>query len=174
MELYPDKYIEDVTKITLDFLKENSIYGIILDVDNTIIDFDKNFLNGVDKWCENLKENGIKFCILSNTNKIKKVVKAANYLKVPFIYFAQKPSKKGFKKAKRVLNLNELNIAVVGDQILTDVLGGNKMNMYTILTKPIDKRDILITKIKRPIEKMILKKYLKYQEEKDKGEKDVF
>lgn len=173
MELYPDIYIEKVTEITLEMLKENSVYGIIIDVDNTIIDIDKNYLEGIDKWCENLKQNGIKFCILSNTNKIKKVVKVANFLKIPFIYFAQKPNKKGFQKAMRIMNLNELNIAVVGDQILTDIWGGNKMGMYTILTKPINERDILITKIKRPIEKIILKKYLKSTQEK-KGEEDVF
>ena len=48
-----------------------------------------------------------------------------------------------------------------GDQILTDVIGANRVGMYSILTKPIDKRDIIITKIKRPIEEIIIKGYLK-------------
>lgn len=33
--------------------------------------------------------------------------------------------------------------------------------MYSILTKPIDKRDIFMTKIKRPLEELIVKRYLK-------------
>lgn len=171
MNLYPDIYLKNVKEITLELLRENDIQGLILDVDNTLIDFDKNPIDGLKDWCENLKENDIKFCILSNTNKVKKVVKIANLIDIPFIYFAKKPSKSGFKKAKKLLGLNERNIAVIGDQIMTDVFGGNKMNMFTILTQPIDKRDILITKIKRPLEKMIINKYLK---QKNKGEKDVF
>lgn len=67
----------------------------------------------------------------------------------------------GFLKAKELLNLEEKNIAVVGDQIFTDVIGGNRCKMYTILTKPIDKRDILPTRIKRPLEKLVIKSYLK-------------
>jgi predicted HAD superfamily phosphohydrolase YqeG len=44
---------------------------------------------------------------------------------------------------------------------MTDILGGNRMKMFTILTKPIDKKDIWITKINRPLEKIVIKKYLK-------------
>ena len=48
-----------------------------------------------------------------------------------------------------------------GDQILTDVIGANRAKMYAILTKPIDKRDIFVTKVKRPLENLIIKRYLK-------------
>ncbi len=46
MRLYPDYYCKDVTAISLDFLKEHNIKGIILDVDNTLIDINKNMLRG--------------------------------------------------------------------------------------------------------------------------------
>ena len=52
------------------------------------------------------------------------------------------------------------NIAVVGDQIFTDIIGANRMKMFPILTKPLSETDILITRIKRPIEEYIIKKYL--------------
>ena len=55
-----------------------------------------------------------------------------------------------------------------GDQLFTDVLGANRVKMYSILTKPLDERDILITRIKRPIEEYILKKYLKKNRRKIK------
>ena len=61
-------------------------------------------------------------------------------------------NKKGFYKAQKLLGLKTNEIATVGDQVFTDVLGGNKVGMFTILTKPIDERDIAITKIKRPFE----------------------
>ena len=160
MKIYPDLYLNNVKEITLELLKENKIKGLILDVDNTLIDYDKNLLEGAKQWCDNLKQNNIKICILSNTNKVKKVEKVAKILDLEYIYFAHKPNKKGFYKAQNLLGLKVEEIATVGDQVFTDVLGGNKVGMFTILTKPIDERDIAITRIKRPFEKMVIKKYL--------------
>lgn len=161
MRLYPNLYLENISEITIEILNENNIKGLILDIDNTLIDYDKNLPEKFIKWCEDLKNKGIKMCILSNTNKKYKVEKVAKALNLEYLYFAHKPNKKGFFKAKEMLNLKEENIATVGDQIFTDVLGGNRCKMFTILTKPIDERDILITRIKRPFENIIIKKYLK-------------
>ncbi len=159
--LYPKEYLNNVKEITIELLKKNHIQGLILDVDNTLIDFDRNMLQGVEEWIANLKEQGIKCCILSNTNKVDKVEQVAKKLEIPFIYFAKKPLKSGFRKAKELLQLEEKNIAVVGDQIMTDVIGANRSNMFSILVKPIQEKDYLVTKIKRPLEKMIIQKYLK-------------
>lgn len=161
MKLYPDIYLENVKEITIEILDKFKIKGLILDIDNTLIDYDKNLLTGCEKWCNDLKNNGIKMCILSNTNKKKKVQKVAETLNLEYINFAHKPNKNGFKQAKEILKLKEFEIAVVGDQIFTDVFGGNRCGMITILTKPIDKRDIWITKLKRPFEKIVIKNYLK-------------
>lgn len=67
--LYPKEYLNSVKEIDIDLLKKNNIKGIILDVDNTLIDLDRNMPEGVEDWSQNLKKNGIKFCILSNSNK---------------------------------------------------------------------------------------------------------
>lgn len=158
MLLYPDLYLKSVERITINILKKNNIKGLILDIDNTLIDYDKNLPESVIKWCFDLKEHGIKMFILSNTNKIHKVTKVAKALDLEYIYFAHKPNKKGFYKAKDMLKLENKEIAVVGDQVFTDVFGGNRCNMFTILTVPRDKRDILLTKIKRPFEKIITKR----------------
>ena len=161
MILYPNLYCKNVMAITVEILQKNNIKGLILDVDNTLIDFDLKLLDGAKICCENLKKCGIKLCILSNTNKLEKVKKVASTLDLEYINFAKKPSKSGFKKGLKYLGLDPKNVAAVGDQIMTDVFGGNRMGMYTILTKPLDKRDIFITKVKRPLEKIIIKCYLK-------------
>lgn len=161
MILYPKAYFESVKEINIDFLNKNNIKALILDVDNTLIDYDKNLIEGAKQWCDNLKQKGIKICILSNTNKVKKVETVAKILDLEYIYFAHKPNKKGFYKAQKLLGLKPNEIATVGDQVFTDVLGGNRVGMFTILTKPIDKRDITLTKIKRPFEKIIVNSYLK-------------
>lgn len=74
---------------------------------------------------------------------------------------AKKPFKGGFLKAKEKLGLAEKNIAAIGDQIFTDVVGANRCNMFSILVEPISKKDLLITKWKRPLENWIIKRYLK-------------
>ncbi len=160
MILYPKLYLNNVKEITISILKKYDIKGLILDVDNTLIDYKKNMLEGLETWAKGLKENGIKIYILSNSNHKEKVQSIAEKFDAPYSYFASKPLKCGFKKAKKNLQLEPKNIAVVGDQILTDVLGANRCKMFSILVKPIDERDIFITKIKRPIEQKIIQKYL--------------
>ncbi len=121
MIFYPDIYLNNVNEITIELLKKNNIKGLLLDVDNTLIDFDLKILEGAKKWCDNLKNEGIKICILSNTNKVEKVKKVAKELEIPYINFAKKPSKQGFKKALMILGLDAKNVSAVGDQIMTDV-----------------------------------------------------
>lgn len=163
MKIYPKLYCEKVTDISIQYLEENNIKGIILDVDNTLLDFDLNIVDGLEKWYDNIKKNNIKCIILSNSNKTEKIRKVANLLEIDYIKFATKPLKRGFKKAIRALDLNQQNIAVVGDQIFTDVIGANSLNMHSILVKPLAEKDLFLTKFKRPLENLIIKNYLKKQ-----------
>lgn len=165
MLLYPKAYVKSVKEITVSFLKEHQIKGLILDVDNTILDFDRNIPEGVKEWCEELKKQGIKFCILSNSNKKEKVKMVAEILNLPYFYFGTKPLKRGFRKAIHTIGEERKHIAAVGDQIFTDVIGANRCQLFSILVEPIGEKDLFVTKIKRPLENYILKKY---QEKKNK------
>ena len=159
--IYPKEYLNSVKDISIELLDKNNIKGLILDVDNTLISLDKKMPAGILEWVKNLKANGIKVCILSNSNKIDKVEAVAKLIESPYIFFGKKPLKSGFLRAQNILKLKAENIAVVGDQIFTDVIGANRCKMFSILVKPIEEKDYLITKIKRPLEKMIIKKYQK-------------
>lgn len=167
MILYPQDYLENVREITIEYLKQKKIKALILDVDNTLIDFNKKMEEGTEKWCYNLKKNGITMYILSNTNKKEKVEKLAKSLGLPYKYFAKKPLKGGFLHAKKEIEkirgekLENNEIGVVGDQIMTDIIGANHAKMFAILVKPISKKDIWVTKIKRPIEDFIINSYEK-------------
>lgn len=165
MIVYPNGYFKNVTKITYEYLERNNIKALILDVDNTLIDYDKNLSKDIIKWAEELKSKGIKMYILSNSNKKDKVKEVAKKLDLDYIYFGMKPLKIGFKKAQKKLNLESKNIGVVGDQIFTDVIGANRMKMHSILVEPLEEKDILITLIKRPIENYIKKQYIRTKEE---------
>ena len=161
MIFYPKSYLEKITDIDMKFLQEHNIKGLLIDIDNTILTYEGKIVDNLDKWAKELKQNGIKICILSNTNSKEKARKMAEILDSEYIYFAKKPLKCGFKKAQKNLGLENKNIAVIGDQILTDVLGANRCDMYSILVKPLHEKDIFITKINRIIEKQILKNYTK-------------
>lgn len=161
MNVYPDLYLDNVTEINATLLKKNKIEGLILDVDNTLIDYYRNLIDGAEEWCEELKNEGIKCIILSNSNKKDKIEKVAKSLNIEYLMFAKKPMKSGFRKALDQMGLLPEKVAVVGDQLFTDVLGAKRMNMFSILVKQVGEKDIFITKLKRPIENAIINKYLK-------------
>ena len=159
-KFYPKKIFKSILNINLDFLKENNLEAIFLDVDNTIIDYDYNVLEGIETWLQDLKRSNIKVCILSNTRKKKKAERIAKMLDLPYIYLATKPFKRGFKKAKKLLDIEDnKKIAVVGDQIMTDVFGANRAGMYSVLVQPIKEKDIFVTRINRIMERKVLRKY---------------
>lgn len=159
--LYPDKYLENVEKITIEFLQKNKIKALILDMDNTLINYKKNMSKEVEQWAKQLVGQGVKLYIVSNTNKKEKAENVAKKLGIPYTIFAKKPLKTGLKKAQKALGEKSENIAVVGDQIFTDIIGGNRCKMFTILVDPIDKKDFWYTAWKRPIEDKIKQKYKK-------------
>ena len=157
---YPKARINNVFDITKTFIEENNIKGLILDIDNTLMDYDGNILEGIDNWISYLLDIDIKICLLTNTKTKKKAEMLSKMLNnIPFVYFAKKPLKSGFKKAKKIINIEENgSIAVVGDQIMTDVFGANRMKMFSILVNPLGKNEILPTRINRRIEKILFGK----------------
>lgn len=168
-KIYPNLYLKKVEDITIEQLLKNKIKALILDVDNTLIDINKNLSEDIVFWAKQMKGQGIKLYILSNTNDKKKVETIAQKLDIPYKHFALKPLKKGFKFIQKELKINPENIGVVGDQIFTDVLGGNRNNMFTILVEPINnQKDYWYTAWKRPIEDKIKNK-IKANEEKNKN-----
>ena len=159
-KLYPNLYLKKIEDITIEMLIKNKIKLLILDVDNTLIDYYKNLSESIISWTKEMKGQGIKLYILSNTNDKKKVEEIAKKIDVKYKYFGMKPLKKGFKNIQKEMNIKSENIAVVGDQIFTDILGGNRCKMFTILLDPIDnKKEYWYTVWKRPIENKIKKNY---------------
>lgn len=167
MNLYPREILNKVEEISIEFIQKNKLKALILDVDNTLIGYDQKLSEEKIKWAKNLKGQGVKLYILSNTNKKEKVKKVATLLGIPYILFAKKPLKSGFLKIQKELQIEPEQIGVVGDQIFTDIIGGNRCNMFTILVDPVDKKDYWYTAWKRPLENK-LKQKLK------KGELNVF
>lgn len=159
MILYPNAYFKKIEDITIQFLKKQNIKLLILDVDNTLIDYHQNFAEEVKQWLKNLQGQGMKLYLLSNSNKKEKVKKIADEFGIPYRIFAKKPLKSGFLKVQKQMKEKAENIAVIGDQIFTDVIGGNRCGFFTILVEPIHEKDYWFTAWKRPIEEKIKNNY---------------
>jgi len=154
----PNKYVKSIFDIQPESLKDKGIKGIITDLDNTLVAWDvEHATPEVIEWFNLMKEHDIKITIISNNN-VDRVKVFSEPLDTPFIYSARKPLKRAFKKVQKNMGLKKEEIVVIGDQVLTDVLGGNSAGLYTILVVPIVQTDGKITRINRKIERIILKK----------------
>lgn len=156
--IFPDMYCKNVQSVNISRLLYEGLEGVAIDVDNTLIDYNQTLSDEVKNWVEKIKKSGLKVCILSNSNNKNKVKKVADTLGLEYVMVAKKPFKSGFKKACNLLKLDPVFVAVIGDQLFTDVIGANRMGMFSVYVEPINKKEHWYTRWKRPIEAFILSK----------------
>ena len=161
--LYPQLYVESLFSINLEMLKKRGIQGIIFDLDNTIIPRDqKDFSPDIADWLSELKEQNFRLCIASNNRRQHRVSYLAQALDIPYIYKAGKPRRKAFRRAMQLLSTDANTTAVIGDQVFTDVYGGNRMGLFTILVVPLPGKEFWgTTFFNRRLEKLVLSKIKK-------------
>lgn len=166
---YPEYVFEKVEDIPYELLNKEGIKLVLMDMDNTLIDSKGMYSKELKKWIKNIKSKGIQLYIFSNSFSTKTVKRISKELGVRYFYKASKPSIKGFKKVcDNFPDINKNEILMIGDQLFTDILGGNRFNIRTVLVKRINKNELFISKIKRPIENLILNHYYKKEENSQK------
>ncbi len=159
MLLKPDIKLERVTDITLEILKKYNLTALILDVDNTLSTHHGQILtDGLAEWLAYMQENGINLMVLSNSKEAR-VKPFAEKIGLNYISLGLKPLPSGFIRAIKALGIKRKNIAIVGDQIFTDVLGGNIVGLKTILLTPIKLETTWGFRFKRKIERLVFKIY---------------
>lgn len=152
----PDLRVRAITDIDPVSLCAQGYVGLLLDLDNTLLPWKSSELPESSKrWIEQAKQAGMKPCIVSNTHYPKRLNRIASALEVPWVAQALKPRGHGFEKAVKMIGCGLENSVVVGDQLLTDILGGNLACAYTILVNPIHPREFIGTKISRLFERVI-------------------
>ncbi|MDR1320257.1 MAG: YqeG family HAD IIIA-type phosphatase [Gracilibacteraceae bacterium] len=150
----PDFQFLSVTDLGADWLRANRLGGLLLDMDNTLTPWNAPALPPATLvWREKLRACGVKICIVSNSRKQAKVERVAAALAAPYVYRAGKPRRGGFEAGRTILGLAPEEILVVGDQLFTDVLGGNRARMRTCLICPISPTEFIGTKILRLLER---------------------
>lgn len=170
--LLPNQIVNTVFDIDLDTLAASGVRGIITDLDNTLVSAGTPLATPeLIAWLDKVKSLGFKVVILSNNN-LARVAKFAEPLGIPFIPAARKPFTKAFRQALGLLELAPEQAVVVGDQMLTDVLGGRRMGLQTILVTPIARAEEgWGTRVNRRIERLALSNLTKRGLWPNKGDK---
>ena len=160
--LKPKVYINSIYNIDLKKLKEmKKIRGIIVDLDNTLVAWGGSEIDQrVIDWVKEAKKLELKICIVSNNNS-NRVKKFAEILDVPYYSKIIKPFSISFINGLKILNTRKNETVVIGDQIFTDIWGGNRLKLFTILVSPIINRDAIGTFPQRTLERIIISFWLK-------------
>ena len=153
----PDQLAPRLSDVSLDDLKSRGVEAMLLDLDNTMLPWQSlDVPQDTREWIEKAKGLDFKLCIVSNTHHPRRLRRIAEELGVASIHGALKPRKRGFLRACEMLGVEPDKCAVIGDQVFTDILGGNLAGMRTVLVKPMARREFVGTKISRLFERIIL------------------
>jgi HAD superfamily phosphatase (TIGR01668 family) len=155
--LQPASQVPTVYDIDLAALHAQGIRGLILDLDNTIVPWGSRQPGPqLPGWIAAAREAGLRLCIVSN-NMGSRVEALATMLGLPVVTGALKPRRKALRRALTVMGTTADATALVGDQVFTDILGGNRLGLHTILVRPQGRREFLLTRFVRIIERALLR-----------------
>jgi len=160
--LKPKVYVDSICNIDLKKLKKvKKIKGIIVDLDNTLVAWGKKEVSQrIIDWVKEAKRLEFKLCIVSNTNS-KRVAEFAKIFNIPYHSKYFKPFSIAFNNGLKILDTKKSETVVIGDQIFTDIWGGNRLKLLTILVAPIAKKDSLGTFLHRNFEKISISFWLR-------------
>jgi len=151
----PDKIFKKIYDITPQFVKDNNIKGLLVDMDNTLLPWHDTKLSRESlDWLKMMIQNGVNICVITNSGneRTSKVMENTGF---EYIHTAFKPFPFSFIKAKRKLQVKKENIYVVGDQMVTDVLGSKIAGLKCILVDPISPKEQKGTAINRFFERLV-------------------
>ena len=129
-----------LAQLSIPDLRERGIRALILDVDRTLLPRHSAELPpAAERW---LREAGTSLPIhlFSNNPSRRRIGGLAERLGLPYTTSAAKPRRAALRRVLAELALPARQVALVGDRVFTDVLAGNRLDLYTVLVKPIDPR----------------------------------
>lgn len=159
MGLYePDRYFSSVSRIDVEWdLARHGLTHVFLDVDNTIRRRDNDEVpRAVLAWLAKARDTGISLCLLSN-NFHDDIYELARDLDLPVVAKAMKPLPFGFQRAMKLVDATPDTSVMVGDQLLTDVVGAHVVGMKAYLVRPLVDVDLKHTVVMRRIEERLLR-----------------
>lgn len=157
----PDMYQKSIYHINYEKLKEDGIKCLLFDLDNTCVPFkDKEPNKKLIDLFERLKDMDFKVIIFSNATK-KRITPFKNGLNVDCSASSKKPNTNKLMKVIKMFNYDLSEVVLIGDQLFTDILCGNRAGIKTVLVNPMSNDDLLFTKFFRYFERKKFKKFAK-------------
>ncbi len=157
--LRPSLVLASVLDITPAFLQSHGLKGLLLDLDNTLIPYGSYDERAeVSHWAREVQASGCSLYLLSNATRERARVWAAR-LELPGVGLAGKPFAREYRRGLSSIDLPADQVGMVGDQLFTDVLGGNWAGMFTIMVRPISDNALPHTRLTRRLERLVLKRY---------------
>ena len=155
--LQPDRYFSRITKIDIEKdLLGHGFDHVLMDVDNTILTRDTHEVpRDVGMWLGRAREAGIAFCLLSN-NWHHGVYDLASRYDLPIVAKAIKPLPHGFIMAMQKIGGARSNTVVIGDQLITDVLGAHLTGLTAYMLQPLVEQDLPHTLLLRNVERVVM------------------
>jgi HAD superfamily phosphatase (TIGR01668 family) len=158
----PTLRVHGAVEIDAIILEQHDIKGLILDLDNTLsLHGHPLEKEGVYEWLTQMRELGIPMMVVSNNTR-KRVKPLTDKLGLSCITFGLKPLTRGINKAVKTLGVPKHQVALIGDQIFTDILGGNLAKVKTILVEPFEIEKKPTIRFKRLLEKKLFKRDFSY------------
>jgi uncharacterized protein len=155
--LRPKERVSKISNIDFIRLRKNGFRAIIFDIDNTLIRYYSDKLdNEAKKALTKAKELDFKMIAVSNGCSLDEKY-VSSLLGMEVITKAGKPMKRSFRAALEKLSVPSAKTAVVGDRLFTDVLGANRMDIYSIYVDPLSKREPIHLKFARLLENVLAK-----------------
>lgn len=157
MKLFiPNMYQESIYKIDYKKLKKKGIKLLLFDLDNTCVGYhEKEPTIMLEKLFKKLTKLGFEVVIFSNATS-KRLVPFKK-LGVYCHSFSKKPLGISFRKIMKKYSLYGDSVCIIGDQLFTDISGGNKAGIVTCLVDPVTNNDFLLTNVFRYMEGFIFK-----------------
>jgi len=157
--LRPRDVLAHVHDITPEFLAARGLRGLLLDLDNTLIPYGSYEERAdVMEWAADLRRAGIRLYLLSNATE-RRARFWIERLGFEGVGMAGKPHPRSFRRGLETLGLLAHQVGMVGDQLFTDVLGGNLSGMHTILVRPLADNALPHTRVARKLERAVLRRY---------------
>ena len=155
----PRQYVASLPEIDPESLYTLGLRGVLLDLDNTLVAWRGWDLEPpMEDWVRKALAAGLKICLVSNTWRKSRIEAVANRVGIPYILRAGKPRRGSLTRGMQTLGTTPAETAVIGDQIFTDVMGGNRIGAYTILCVPMPGREFFGTNIVRKFERFLMKR----------------
>ena len=156
----PTFLADSIWCIDLEALVQRGIRGIILDLDNTIVDWNGSWLRPeVVEWVHAARARGLRLCLVSNALRGGRVKRVAEELGICAVLRAGKPLPRAFRRGMQALGTEPSSPCAIGDQVFTDIIGATRLGLTSVLVRPLSPREALHTRLIRLVERPLRKRW---------------